>query len=73
MATGGRVIHHIRHFAPNPENTILFSGFQVGGTPGDRMIRDEREIKMFGQMIPIREIVQIENISVDAESTEMLN
>ncbi|KTC67935.1 metallo-beta-lactamase [Legionella birminghamensis] len=74
MATGGRVIHHIRHFAPDPKNTILFSGFQVGGTRGDRMIRGEREIKMFGQMIPIRaEIVQIENISAHADSSEMLN
>jgi metallo-beta-lactamase family protein len=74
MATGGRVIHHIRHFAPNSKNTILFSGFQVGGTRGDRMIRGEREIKMFGQMIPIRaEIAQIENISAHADSTEMLH
>lgn len=74
MATGGRVLHHIRHFAPNHRNTILLSGFQVGGTRGDRMIRGEREIKMFGQMIPIRaEIVQIENISAHADSTEMLN
>lgn len=74
MATGGRVIHHIRHFAPQPKNTILFSGFQVGGTRGDRMIRGQKEIKMFGQMIPIRaEIVQIENISAHADSAEMLD
>lgn len=74
MATGGRVVHHIRHFAPNPKNTILFSGFQVGGTRGDRMIRGEKEVKMFGQMIPIRaEIVQIENISAHADSAQMLN
>ncbi|KTD45528.1 metallo-beta-lactamase [Legionella rubrilucens] len=74
MATGGRILHHIRQFAPNPKNTILFSGFQVGGTRGDRMIRGEREIKMFGQMIPIRaEIVQLENISAHADSIEMLN
>lgn len=73
MATGGRVIHHIRHFAANPKNTILFSGFQVGGTRGDRMIRGEQEVKMLGQMIPIRaEIVQIENISAHADSNEML-
>lgn len=74
MATGGRVVHHIRHFAPKPNNTILFSGFQVGGTRGDRMLRGENEIKMFGQMIPVRaEIVQIENISAHADFTEMLN
>ncbi|MDX1838547.1 MBL fold metallo-hydrolase [Legionella taurinensis] len=74
MATGGRILHHIRHFAPDPKNTILFSGFQVGGTRGDRMIRGEREIKMFGQMIPVRaEVVQMDNISAHADSIEMLN
>lgn len=74
MATGGRVIHHIKHFAPNHQNTIVFSGFQVGGTRGDRMLRGENEIKMFGQMIPIRaEIALIENLSAHADSTEMLH
>ncbi|KTC97772.1 MBL fold metallo-hydrolase RNA specificity domain-containing protein [Legionella erythra] len=74
MATGGRILHHIRHFAPNPKHTILFSGFQVGGTRGDRMIRGEKEIKMFGQMIPIRaEIVKIDTISAHADAAEMLH
>ncbi len=74
MATGGRVTHHIRHFAPNHHHTILFSGFQVGGTRGDRMIRGEEEIKMFGQMVPIRaEIAQIENMSAHADSVEILD
>lgn len=74
MATGGRVIHHIRHFAPNSKNTILFSGYQVEGTRGDRMLRGENEIKMFGQMIPIRaEVAQIEGISAHADFTEMLS
>ncbi|HHF7365552.1 TPA: MBL fold metallo-hydrolase RNA specificity domain-containing protein [Legionella bozemanae] len=74
MATGGRVIHHIRNFAPNYRNTILFSGFQAGGTRGDRMVRGEKEIKMFGQMIPIRaEVIQMENISAHADYAEILS
>lgn len=32
MATGGRVLHHLKALAPNPRNSILFSGFQAGGT-----------------------------------------
>ena len=73
MATGGRVLHHIRNLAPDYKNTILFSGFQAGGTRGDRMIRGEKEIKMFGQMIPIRaEIAQISNISAHADYKEIL-
>lgn len=73
MATGGRVVHHIRNFAPNPRNTILFSGFQAGGTRGDRMVRGEKEIKMFGQMVPIQsEVIQMENMSAHADYTEIL-
>lgn len=74
MATGGRVLHHIRNFAPHHQNTILFSGYQVPGTRGDRMIRGEKEIKMFGQMIPVHaEVTQLDNISAHADYLEILN
>lgn len=73
MATGGRVLHHIKNLAPNHRNTILFSGFQAGGTRGDRMVRGEKEIKMFGQMIPIHaEVIQMENTSAHADYAEIL-
>lgn len=74
MATGGRVAHHIQNYAPNPRNTILFSGYQAGGTRGDRIVRGEKEIKMFGQMIPIHaEVIQMENISAHADYSEVLS
>ena len=38
MATGGRVLHHLKRYAPDPKNTILFAGFQAGGTRGAAMI-----------------------------------
>lgn len=73
MATGGRVIHHIRNLAPNHRNTIVFSGFQAGGTRGDRMVRGEKEVKMFGQMVPIRaEVVQMKNASAHMDQAELL-
>ncbi len=73
MATGGRVVHHIRNFAPDHRNTILFSGFQASGTRGDRMVRGEKEVKMFGQMVPIRaEVIQMNNVSAHADYSEML-
>lgn len=74
MATGGRILHHIKHFAPDDRNTIIFCGFQAGGTRGDRMVRGESEIKMFGQMIPLRaEIIQLENISAHADYEDLLS
>lgn len=73
MATGGRVVHHIRNFAPDSRNTILFTGFQAGGTRGDRMVRGEKEVKMFGQFVPINaEVTQMENLSAHADYAEIL-
>ena len=73
MATGGRILHHIRNFAPDHRNTILFSGYQASGTRGDRIVRGEKEVKMFGQMIPIRaEVILMENTSAHADYQEML-
>ena len=73
MATGGRVVHHIRNFAPNDKNTILFSGFQAGGTRGDRMVRGEKEVKIFGEMVPIHaEVIQMRSTSAHADYEETL-
>jgi metallo-beta-lactamase family protein len=53
MATGGRILFHLKAYAPDPRNTILFTGYQAGGTRGDRIIRGEKEVKIHGEMIPI--------------------
>jgi metallo-beta-lactamase family protein len=73
MATGGRVLHHLKLFLPDARNTILFTGFQAKGTRGDRLTRGETEIKIHGQMIPVKaEIIQLRNTSAHADSEEML-
>src|SRR3546814_1954131 len=53
MATGGRVLHHLKAFAPNRQNTILFSGFQAPGTRGRAMMQSTREIKIHGTWFPV--------------------
>lgn len=73
MATGGRVLHHIKTFAGDKRNAIVFTGFQAGGTRGDRMIRGEREIKIFGEIIRVNaEVVMINNLSAHADREEIL-
>lgn len=73
MATGGRILHHIKKFAPDKRNSIIFCGYQAGGTRGDRILRGEKEIKMFGEMIPINaEVAQLENTSAHVDYADML-
>lgn len=73
MATGGRILHHLKAFASDHRNTILFTGFQAAGTCGRRMVESEKEIKIHGQMIPIRAHVEsMSNTSAHADYQEIL-
>ncbi len=73
MATGGRVLRHLQDMLPDDRNTILFAGFQSGGTRGDRLVRGEKEIKIFGKMIPVRaRIENIGSLSAHADYKELL-
>lgn len=73
MATGGRVLHHLKSFGPDPRNTILLAGFQAAGTRG-RSLRDgSRELKIYGSWIPINaEVVSLEMLSAHADATELI-
>lgn len=73
MITGGRVLHHVSHLASDRRNTILFTGYQAGGTRGERILRGEREVKIHGAMVPVNcEIAVLENISAHADYEEIL-
>ena len=73
MATGGRILHHLKHYIGDARNTILLAGYQAEGTRGDRLARGEKEIKIHGQMWPVAaEIVQLDNMSAHADSGEIL-
>ncbi len=72
MATGGRIIHHLRHRLPHPENTVLFVGYQAHKTRGRRLVEGEPEVKIFGEMVPVRaQIRQISSLSAHADADEL--
>lgn len=73
MATGGRVLHHLKHYLGDARHTVLLAGYQAPGTRGDRLIRGEAEIKIHGGMHPVRaQIAQIGNMSAHADYEEIL-
>lgn len=73
MATGGRVLHHLKAFAPDHKNTILFSGFQAPGTRGRAMLQAAQEIKIHGQWIPVRaEVGDLPMLSAHADANELM-
>lgn len=73
MATGGRVVHHIAAFGPQPENTIVFAGFQAGGTRGAAMLAGAKDVKIHGNYVPLRaEVVALGNLSAHADVDEIM-
>ena len=73
MATGGRILFHLREYAPGPNNTILFAGFQAGGTRGARMLQGVEEIKIHGRYYPVRaEVANLHMLSAHADRSEIL-
>ncbi len=58
MATGGRVLHHLRKRLRHRENTILFVGYQVMGTRGRRIVDGQKTIRIHGQEIPVKAHVE---------------
>jgi metallo-beta-lactamase family protein len=73
MATGGRVLHHLKVYAPDPRNTVLFAGFQAGGTRGAAMTRGAENVKIHGSYVPVRaEVDNLHMLSAHADADEIM-
>jgi metallo-beta-lactamase family protein len=74
MATGGRVLHHLKILAPDPKNAILFTGFQAGGTRGASITEGADSVKIHGSYIPIRaEVDNLHMLSAHADADGILD
>lgn len=74
MATGGRVLHHLKRMLPDPRNTVVLCGFQAAGTRGRSLADGAKELRMFGREIAVRcDVVQLRSMSVHADSNELLS
>ena len=73
MASGGRIVHHLRVRLPDPKNIVLFVGYQAAGTRGQTLTNGAQEVKMFGAMVPVRAAIeQIDALSAHADRSELV-
>lgn len=73
MATGGRVVHHLRRLLPDPRNSVLAVGFAALGTRARDLVDGARSVKMFGTYVPVRaEVVNVPGFSAHADADEVL-
>ncbi len=73
MVTGGRILHHLFTRLPNPNNTVLFIGYQAVGTRGRTILEGAETVKIHGQQIPVKaHVEQISGFSAHADYNEIL-
>lgn len=53
MSNGGRILHHEKRYLQDPNNTILFVGYQAPGTLGRAILDGASEVKILGDTIPV--------------------
>jgi metallo-beta-lactamase family protein len=73
MATGGRILHHLKLRLPDKRNTVIFVGYQAHGTKGRRLIEGEEKVKIHGQWIPVNaHISTVTGLSAHADAGELM-
>lgn len=74
MATGGRVVHHLERFLPDPKNSVVMVGYQAVGTRGRALIDGADALKIHGRYVKVRaEIGDLTGFSVHADRSELLD
>ena len=73
MATGGRVLHHLKRLLPDPLSSVILVGYQAGGTRGAQLRDGASEVKIHGEQVPVRaEIHDLGYFSVHADRNDVL-
>lgn len=73
MATGGRILHHLKFRLPDPRNTVLLAGYQAAGTRGRSLQEGAKTLRMQGMDIPVNAKVELlDGLSAHADQKEIL-
>ena len=74
MLTGGRMLNYLETQAQNPNNTLLFVGYQAEGTRGRKLLEGDKELKVYGKWVPFKmQVAEIEGLSAHADHKELMN
>ncbi|WP_336067957.1 MBL fold metallo-hydrolase [Mesoflavibacter sp. CH_XMU1404-2] len=74
MLTGGRMLNYLETQAQNPNNTLLFVGYQAEGTRGRKLLEVDKELKVYGKWVPFKmQVAEIEGLSAHADHKELMN
>lgn len=73
MLTGGRVLHHLKAYGPDPRNAIVLPGYQPPGTRGHTLLEGRDPVKIHGELVKVRaEIQKVDVLSAHADQRDLL-
>jgi metallo-beta-lactamase family protein len=73
MATGGRVVHHLKRRLPQRRDMVVFVGYQASGTRGRSLVDGASRVKIHGGWVPVRaEIARLDAFSAHADREELI-
>jgi metallo-beta-lactamase family protein len=73
MCESGRILHHLKHSVTDPKNLVLIVGFAAENTLARRIVERRSEVRIFGEMYPLRaEVETIEAFSAHADQNDLL-
>jgi metallo-beta-lactamase family protein len=73
MATGGRVLHHLRHNLWRATASVILVGYAATGTLARLLVDGAKSVHLFGDEIPVRaQIHTINAFSAHADRDELL-
>lgn len=73
MATGGRILHHLKVYLPDRRNAVIFAGFQAGGTRGAALVGGAKKVKIHGEYYRVRAKVRnLTRLSAHADRDGLL-
>ncbi|MFI5317264.1 MAG: MBL fold metallo-hydrolase RNA specificity domain-containing protein [Myxococcota bacterium] len=73
MATGGRILHHLKLRLPDPRTTVLLPGFQAAGTRGRSLQEGAKTLRIHGEDVPVKARIEtLDSMSAHADRGEIL-
>jgi len=73
MMNGGRILHHVMRYLPDPNSILLIVGFQPAGSLGRRLVDGQTMVRIFHEDVLVRaEIRKISSFSAHADNPQLM-